>query len=189
MASRPDLPTASWLAFFEELDACKVMKVALSGGEPFMRQDLLEILEGIILHKMRFSLTTNATLISEEMAHYLKSCRRLEIIQVSIEGSRAEIHERLRGRDSFEAALRGLKLLIAAGLPVAVRVTATPYNLDDLKDICSLLLSLSIKFLSVSAVAWSPISGNTVCPGRAFKASLASASNNSLCFNNFFLMS
>jgi SynChlorMet cassette radical SAM/SPASM protein ScmE len=150
MNSLPDLPTQSWLAFFEELEACKVMIVALTGGEPFIRDDLCQIIDGIIKHKMRFSITTNATLISEEITHYLKGCRRLDNIQVSIEGSQAEIHERLRGQDSFEPALKGLNLLIGAGLPVAVRVTATPCNLDDLNNICYMLINMGVEKININ---------------------------------------
>ena len=54
-----DLPTAEWLRFFDELGSLGVMDVTLSGGEPFMREDLPALLEGIVRNRMRFALLSN----------------------------------------------------------------------------------------------------------------------------------
>jgi hypothetical protein len=48
---------------------------------------------------------------------------RLDSIQVSIDGSRAEIHDASRGAGSFEKAIRGLRLLKAADFPATARET------------------------------------------------------------------
>ena len=54
-----DLPLGTWLRFFEELKGCAVMNVTLSGGEPFYRPDLREIIQGIVANRMRFSILNN----------------------------------------------------------------------------------------------------------------------------------
>ena len=143
MATLADLPTASWLAFFEELGELAVPRVTLSGGEVFTRPDLFQLLDGIIAAKMRYSLLTNGTLITEQVIHRFEEGKRrlrLDSIQVSIDGSCAEIHNRSRPPDSFDRALKGLKLLKAKGFPVTVRVTVNRHNLDDLANIARLLL-------------------------------------------------
>ena len=38
-----DLSTQEWIRFFDELGSIGVMKVTLAGGEPFYRNDLIEI--------------------------------------------------------------------------------------------------------------------------------------------------
>ena len=43
-----DLPAVDWIEFFEELNRCAVTEVTLAGGEPFVREDLREILGGIV---------------------------------------------------------------------------------------------------------------------------------------------
>jgi SynChlorMet cassette radical SAM/SPASM protein ScmE len=65
---------------------------------------------------------------------------RLDSIQVSIDGSCADIHDASRPPASFERALRGLRMLKDAGFPVTVRVTINRYNVDDLENIARLLL-------------------------------------------------
>jgi len=142
MTSLTDLPTPAWLRFFAELSELGVMSVCLSGGEPFARHDLFELVDGIVANRMRYNILSNGTLIDEHtIAEFEVGKRRLRLdyIQVSIDGSRAEVHDRSRPA-SFERALRGLKLLKRAGFPVTVRVTINRHNLDDLDNVAHLLL-------------------------------------------------
>jgi SynChlorMet cassette radical SAM/SPASM protein ScmE len=142
MAALTDLPTERWLSVFEELGRLAVLDVVLSGGEPFVRPDLFHLVDGIIANRMRYSILSNGTLIDDDvLAQFDVGKRRLRLnyVQVSVDGSRAEIHNRSRPH-SFEAAMRGLRLLKRAGLPVEVRVTINRHNYRDLENIAGLLL-------------------------------------------------
>jgi SynChlorMet cassette radical SAM/SPASM protein ScmE len=142
MVARSNLPTERWLSFFDELGSLGVMTVCLTGGEVFTRPDLFELIDGIIANRMRYSLLSNGTLITEEtLAQFAigKRRQRLDSIQISVDGSSAEVHDRSRPK-SFLRALRGLKLLKEAGYPVTVRVTVNRHNVDDLENVAHLLL-------------------------------------------------
>ncbi len=106
-----DLPTEEWLKFFEVLNRSMVMDVCLQGGEPFVREDIKELIAGIVSNGMRFTILSNGTLITEETAAFLASTRRCDYVQVSIDGSMAETHDVCRGAGNFDRAVRGLKLL------------------------------------------------------------------------------
>ena len=143
MRSRDDLPLGPWLTFFDELQRLSVQSVCLSGGEIFTRADLWELLDGLVSRNLRYSLLTNGTLIDEAIvAAFLagKRARRLDSIQVSLDGSRADVNDRSRGAGSFARAVRGLRLLKVSGLPVTARVTVNRHNVDDLKDVAAFLL-------------------------------------------------
>ncbi len=117
--------------------------LTLSGGEVFLRPDLWELVDALIDGRMRYSLLTNGTLITDKTVGELMRegrRRRLDSIQVSIDGSCAAVHDASRGNGSFERALRGLRLLKAAGLPVTARVTVNQHNVDDLERAVRLLL-------------------------------------------------
>jgi len=142
MTALTDLPTDKWLACFEELGRLNTMEVTLSGGEAFTRRDLFELIDGVIANRMRYSLLSNGTLITDQVLARFdegKRRQRLNSIQISIDGSRAEIHDASRPK-SFSRAVRGLRLLKEAGFPVTVRVTITKHNLHDLENIAALLL-------------------------------------------------
>jgi SynChlorMet cassette radical SAM/SPASM protein ScmE len=142
MAARSDLFTGQWLTFFDQLGEMKVMDVCLTGGEAFTRSDLFELIDGIVANHMRYSILTNGTLITEKtLAQFEQGKRRqrLDSIQVSIDGSTAEIHN-LSRPSSFVRAVRGLRLLKDAGFPLTVRVTINRHNLYDLENTARFLL-------------------------------------------------
>ena len=135
-----DLSTEEWLQFFEELNRCAVMEVCLQGGEPFIREDFRELVEGIVRNRMRFSILSNGTLITDDMAAFLASTGRCNSVQVSIDGSVETTHDAFRGKGNFHRALSGLKSLMTHNLPATVRVTIHRKNVRDLDDIARLLL-------------------------------------------------
>jgi SynChlorMet cassette radical SAM/SPASM protein ScmE len=142
MVARTNLPTERWLKFFDELGSLGVMTVCLTGGEVFTRPDLFELIDGIIKNRMRYSILSNATLITEDTLKQFKIGKRrqrLNSIQISVDGSRADVHDLSRPK-SFGRALRGLKLLKETGYPVTVRVTINRHNIDDLENVAHLLL-------------------------------------------------
>ena len=143
MEKASDLSTEKWLSFFEELGSVGVRTLCLSGGEPFIRKDFYTLVDGIIENKMRYRILTNGTLIDDQtMIEFAKGKRRLRLdsIQISIDGSKAEIHNKSRPPDSFDKALVALKLLKDNDFPVTVRVTINRHNFDDLENIAALLI-------------------------------------------------
>lgn len=135
-----DLPTSAWLRFFEECGDARVMDLTIAGGEPFMRKDLRALLDGVVRNRMRFSLLSNGGLVTDEMAGYLAATGRCNAVQVSIDGSCAEVHETLRGPTSFARAVAGLRTLQRNGVPVDVRVTIHRHNVHDLENTARFLL-------------------------------------------------
>jgi len=135
-----DLPASEWIRFFEELNRCAVTEVTLAGGEAFIREDLREIIEGIVRNRMRFAILSNGTLITDEMAAFLASTGRCNYVQVSIDGSIPESHDVMRGKGSFAKAVEGLMTLRRKGVRAAVRVTIHRKNVHDLEGIARFLL-------------------------------------------------
>ncbi len=143
MQNRDDLKLDEWLRFIRELGSLAVRKVTLSGGEVFLRKDLWEIIDALVENRMRYSILSNGTLLTDAVLRKFDVNRRrerLNYIQVSIDGSCPEIHDKSRGKGSFEKAIAGLKRLKAAGFPVSTRVTVNRYNVDDLENTAHLLL-------------------------------------------------
>ena len=135
-----DLPLDEWLKFFEELNRCAVMSLTISGGEPFHREDLKELIGGIVKNRMRFEILSNGTMITDEMASFLASTGRCGSVQVSIDSSIPTTHDAFRGKGSFFKAMEGINHLRKNGVPATVRVTIHRKNVADLEDVARLLL-------------------------------------------------
>jgi SynChlorMet cassette radical SAM/SPASM protein ScmE len=149
-----DLPTPRWLEFFNELGRAKVMSVCIAGGEPLLREDIFDLIDGIVNNRMRFQILTNGTRVTREFARRLQKTGRCSAIQVSLDGSRAEVHELMRGKGSFAPALQAIKILMAEGLPVTARVTVHASNINNLPATAHLLLNeLELRSFSTNAIS------------------------------------
>lgn len=157
MREKKDLPTGRWMDFFKELGSLGVPRVILSGGEVLTRPDLFILIDGVLINRMRYSLVSNGTLITDDVISSLmegKRRLRLDYIQISIDGSCAAIHDLSRPPKSFDRAIRGLSLLVEAKFPATVRVTLNHHNINDLDNIARLLIDdMGIQSFSTNEVA------------------------------------
>jgi len=135
-----DLPTDEWLRFFKELRTCSVLRIILGGGEPFIRDDLQQIISEVVRNRMRFTALTNGTLVTEEHACFIAETGRCDTIQVSIDGANPTVHDAARGDGTFLKAVAGIENLKKYGVPVSVRVTIHRHNVRYLQEIARFLL-------------------------------------------------
>ena len=140
-------------------------EICLSGGEPLTHPDWFQILRVScgLSGVRRVRLQTNATLLSGEDAKALASLGFTGLwIQVILEGATAAIHDRVCGSGSFDRTLRGLRLLVQAGLGKRTEVAFTEmrHNFQDLPQVLRLLDNLGVGRL---------VSGTLVRAGRAAK--------------------
>lgn len=106
--------------------------VNITGGEPFARPDLFEILHEFKGIGFDSYVLTNGTLINKQKAKQLVQSG-VKGVQVSIEGPEY-IHDSIRGRNSFSSSLKGVKNLLDAGLQVTLNATLSKINADYLMD-------------------------------------------------------
>jgi len=97
------------------------LAITFYGGEPLLKYDLVvyavDYAQNLMPDKkLSYSMTTNMTLMTEEMAKFFASVERFGIV-CSIDGPE-DVHDQYRkypdGRGSFNDALRGLKYLYEA---------------------------------------------------------------------------
>jgi MoaA/NifB/PqqE/SkfB family radical SAM enzyme len=117
----------------------KLDVVRITGGEPFLREDLFAIAQAIVKASdpLVVHVTTNGSfpVLVENFATRLG--RRLQVM-VSLDGLEEE-HDRNRGPEvTFEKAIETVGRMLALGVPVSVNHTViSPRSLDDaaaLKD-------------------------------------------------------
>jgi radical SAM protein with 4Fe4S-binding SPASM domain len=110
--------------------------VTITGGEPFLRPDLFDILAAARRRFRLVAVTTNGTALTERSVRPLAGL--VDWINVSIDGATAGVHDGIRGAGAFERTLRGLRTLAAAGFPmqrVSLNPTVTKLNHRGLEDV------------------------------------------------------
>jgi radical SAM protein with 4Fe4S-binding SPASM domain len=104
--------------------------VVLCGGEPLLREDLVDLVAFGAGHGLGMCLTTNGTLLDEKMAQRLAAAR-IKVVNVSLEGKK-ETHELLRAAGSFDKAIQALECLRRANVESTVACTVSRYNFREL---------------------------------------------------------
>lgn len=124
-----------WLALAEEAQKQGMVYLLLTGGEPFLRPDLQQILAGLNQMGLLVSINSNGTLITEEVVSWLKEVPPIRM-NITLYGASDATYERLCGNpQGFTQAVRGIRLLKEAGIVVKLNCSVTPYNAEDLEGI------------------------------------------------------
>lgn len=106
--------------------------IRLSGGEVFLRKDLMSMLTRILMQGYVTVMLTNGTLVTPENAQEV-AIRDVHLVQISLDGPNAEIHDKIRGQGMFVKALQGIRHLQAEGQSVSINYTLMQGH-NDSKD-------------------------------------------------------
>ena len=133
-----ELTTGEALAMLDNLAGFGVPVVLFSGGEPLVREDLVELARYAVQKGMRAVISTNGTLITKDKAGELKDVG-LSYVGVSLDGLE-EVNDRFRGRrGAFQAAMEGIRNCQEVGLKVGLRFTLNRMNVQEVPRIFDLL--------------------------------------------------
>ena len=133
-----ELTNAEARAMIEDLGRMKAPVLLFSGGEPLMREDLMELGRYAADLGLRPVLSTNGTLINDDNAKELKDAG-FQYIGISIDGAPAT-HDFFRAKEgAFDASIKGLHAARRAGLKTGVRFTLNKHNEKDLPEIFEIL--------------------------------------------------
>jgi len=124
------------------------MSYNVSGGEPFLRGDIFEILEELAWKGADIYVLSNGTLIDKGIARKLAD-HRANGIQVSIEGPEG-VHDGIRGKGSFAEAIGGVRNLLEAGLTVTLNSTLSTVNAKYFLELVDLAKSVGAQRLGFS---------------------------------------
>jgi len=147
-----DLSLEEWKKVVDELARIKVFQLLISGGEPFMRADLSEILAHILRYHFRVSINTNGTLFDDEAMSQISGSGRLDHVQISLDGHDSQTHDRIRGKGSFERTMRGVEAFRRWKAPFSFFVVVSRNNKDSLQEIVRLSERLGASQITFSSL-------------------------------------
>jgi len=128
-------------AFVDEARKMGCRKWSISGGEPMIRPDFSDIFEMITSKCIGYSLNTNGTLITPEIA---KLMTRKGTKMVALYGATTETYEKVTGNPrGFEQAIRGFSYLNEAGAGFIVQLIPMRANWHEWEKMQELAKSLS----------------------------------------------
>lgn len=114
-----------------------------SGGEPLVREDLVDLAKYATGQGMRAVISTNGTLITQRKAKELREVG-LSYVGISIDGAET-VHDKFRGvPGSYKLALKGVENCLAEGLKVGLRFTINKRNASEIPHLFNLIEDMEI---------------------------------------------
>ncbi|TAK79520.1 MAG: radical SAM protein [Dehalococcoidia bacterium] len=147
-----ELTTEEAFAMVDDLAALGSPVLLVSGGEPLRRHDLLEVAAHARERGMRVVLSTNGTLITDEMAKRLAEVG-VSYVGISIDG-RPATHDKFRGMlGAFDASMAAIERCKSEGIKVGLRYTLTRSNIQDLPWLFELMRERDVHRLCIYHLA------------------------------------
>jgi len=141
-----EMTTAEVMRVIDELAELRVMFLTISGGEPTLRSDFLEIVAHARKHKFAVKLFTNGLSMTPALAHTLAELAVAEV-QISLYSVRADVHDWVtRVPGSWERTVAAVKYLVAERVPVMLKTPVMSFNADECDQYRELATSLGADY-------------------------------------------
>jgi SynChlorMet cassette radical SAM/SPASM protein ScmF len=143
-------------SILEQARPLGLRSVKLTGGEPFLHPRIGQMLAMIQEAQVELVVETNGVLLTPELAARVASCPK-PFVSVSLDGTDPETHEWVRQvPGSYQAALRGIRNLVQAGIRPQIIFTVMRKNRDQLGSIVSLAQELQVESVKFNVLQPSP---------------------------------
>ena len=137
------LPGETLRAIIDEARDLGAEVFYFTGGEPFRRDDIFELVE-FVASRSKLIIFTNGTMIDDEVAQRLAPWAERLIFQISLDGDGEDNTVKVRGRTAFDRAYVGIQCLLRAGLRVGVSSTPTGAAYQSIPDLTERLARLEV---------------------------------------------
>jgi pyrroloquinoline quinone biosynthesis protein E len=147
--NRNELTTAQWVDVMRQARKLGAAQLGFSGGEPLLRDDLVELIaEGRRLGYYTNLITSGVGLTEERIAQMKEA--GLDHIQLSFQDSTKEMNDFLTSTKTFDLKSRVAKLIKQYDYPMVLNVVLHRYNLDHVDKIIDMALEMGVEYLELA---------------------------------------
>jgi radical SAM protein with 4Fe4S-binding SPASM domain len=145
-ALKDEITTGEIFSILDQLAEAGCLWLLITGGEPLIRNDFLDIYTYAKKKGFLISLFTNGTLLTPEIADHLAAWPPYEV-EISLYGFSRETYERITGNHgSFQRCRQGIELLLERKIPLDLKTPVMTLNKDEILQIKALAEQLGLKF-------------------------------------------
>ena len=151
-----ELTTDEWKKIIDKCREVGIPQVTFTGGEPTMRDDLVELIDYAQWFVTR--LNTNGIRLTKELCEKLHDAS-LDSMQITFYSANADIHNRLVGAERYNDTVTGIENALAAGISLSINTPLCTLNADYLSTL-RFLHDKGVKFVTCSGLI---TTGNATC--------------------------
>jgi MoaA/NifB/PqqE/SkfB family radical SAM enzyme len=142
------LPKELWQRFLEHQIEFGLKSVHITGGEPFVNPDAMEIITAAQQLGLTTSVLSNGYRVPALIKRFAAQFKKLSVAQISLDAARAAAHDSRRGKaGAWRDALAAIRALRRAGVPCEISCTLTIENLKDLERLAAFCRRLALKLV------------------------------------------
>src|SRR3954466_9540770 len=164
-----ELSADEWRRGLREARDLGVLQCHLSGGEPLLRRDLVEIVAAANGLGLYTNLVTSALGLSRPKAEQLRAAG-LDHVQVSIQADEQAGSDRIAGTPSFRRKIEAMGLVRELGWPLTVNVVLHRQNIDRVADVLELAEAVGadrVELANTQYYGWAWRNREALLPSRA----------------------
>lgn len=129
--NRNEMNTSEVIDVIDQLANLGTLYLTLSGGEIFTREDFFEIAEHARDRHFALNISTNGTLIDEEITEKISDLNPYQIF-VSIYSQNPKIHDKITGvQGSLEKTMNSLKMLKNRNISIRISNMIMKHNINE----------------------------------------------------------
>ena len=141
-----ELSTSEIQRIIDEVVDAGCLWFLITGGEPLVRRDFLDIYAYAKRKGLILTLFTNGTLITPRIADYLAEWPPFKV-EITLYGATQETYERVTGiKGSYARCMRGIELLLERGLNLNLKTMLMTLNQHEIEDMRAFADSLDVSF-------------------------------------------
>lgn len=144
-----ELSTAEAMGLFDDFATLGVFNVAVSGGEPLVRRDLLDVIEHGTSLGLRVGLGSNGSTVTAGIVGRLYDLG-LDRLQISIDGLEETHDQARRWTGLYQKSHRAIQMGIDGGLSVHVCFTAHRMNYRELGAVVDRCVEWGVRRFNLS---------------------------------------
>jgi radical SAM protein with 4Fe4S-binding SPASM domain len=114
----------------------------ITGGDPLLRSDIFTLAQYAAERNLKVALALSGTDLSEDKLYKIQDAG-VKYVSLSLDGSKASIHDSFRGiKGTFDKTISNLSRIKRLKIPFTIQTTITKHNYLDVKTIHSLVENL-----------------------------------------------
>ncbi len=144
-----ELSTEEAKNMFRELATLGVFDIAVSGGEPLVRKDIMEVLEYAADLGLKIGIGSNGSTVTKAKVKQLKEIG-IDRLQISIDGTE-KTHDLARRWDGlYKRSVNAIRLGVEGGMKVHVCMTLHRLNYNEVDDVIDNCLEWGVSRFNLS---------------------------------------
>jgi pyrroloquinoline quinone biosynthesis protein E len=167
--SHDELSTAEWIEVFRQAREMGAAQLGFSGGEPLVRQDLVELIAAARgLGYYTNLITSGIGLTEEKIASFADA--GLDHIQISFQAADEEVNNLLAGsQKAFAHKLEMARAVKKHGYPMVLNFVTHRHNIDNIDQIIRLCIELEADFVELATCqfyGWAELNRAGLLPSK-----------------------